>query len=224
MMVCPYDDERLLLILQVDHSKVTGWFAAHWGNDTFAPSFSLRSDGLGRSGARYRLVGLGDQAAAQRRRIAAGLYRQHQTSGRQSLAGFLPSWDSRLAEQDPYAGYIVSLALGRAAHARTRACSPYMPDYTVYPEVKEFLSEQESYRAELMKQLKSLGRVSRLHFRRTTMDKLQTDGSLRSDGPVRLQSLSVQQRAAKKRSEPYDEQCTRADSTRQDDTILTFTI
>ena len=37
MMVCPYDDERLLLILQVDHSKVTGWLAAHWGNDTFAP-------------------------------------------------------------------------------------------------------------------------------------------------------------------------------------------
>ena len=36
MMVCPYDETRLLLILQVDHSRVTGWFAAHWGNDTFA--------------------------------------------------------------------------------------------------------------------------------------------------------------------------------------------
>jgi uncharacterized protein DUF3891 len=36
MMVCPYDENRLLLILQVDHSKVTGWFAAHWGNDQFA--------------------------------------------------------------------------------------------------------------------------------------------------------------------------------------------
>ena len=35
-MVCPYDDEHLLLVLQVDHSKVTGWFAAHWGNDVFA--------------------------------------------------------------------------------------------------------------------------------------------------------------------------------------------
>ena len=37
MMVCPYNDEQLLLILQVDHSKVTGWLAAHWGNDDFAP-------------------------------------------------------------------------------------------------------------------------------------------------------------------------------------------
>ena len=36
MMVCPYDDERLLLILQVDHSRVTGWLAAHWGNAEFA--------------------------------------------------------------------------------------------------------------------------------------------------------------------------------------------
>jgi Protein of unknown function (DUF3891) len=27
----------IYLILQVDHSKVTGWLAAHWGNDTFAP-------------------------------------------------------------------------------------------------------------------------------------------------------------------------------------------
>ena len=35
-MVCPYDENRLLLILQIDHSRVTGWFAAHWGNDTFA--------------------------------------------------------------------------------------------------------------------------------------------------------------------------------------------
>ena len=36
MMVCPYNDEQLLLILQVDHSQVTGWLAAHWGNDDFA--------------------------------------------------------------------------------------------------------------------------------------------------------------------------------------------
>jgi hypothetical protein len=36
MMVCPFDESRLLLILQVDHSKITGWFAAHWGNENFA--------------------------------------------------------------------------------------------------------------------------------------------------------------------------------------------
>ena len=36
MMVCPYDDSRLLLILQTDHSRIAGLLAAHWGNDRFA--------------------------------------------------------------------------------------------------------------------------------------------------------------------------------------------
>ena len=60
----------------------------------------------------------------------------------------------RLAEQDTYAGYIVSLH-SDGLLTQGRGLLPYMPDYAVYPEVKEFLTEQESYRAELMKQLKS---------------------------------------------------------------------
>ena len=36
MMVCRYDDSRLLLVLQVDHSRIAGLFAAHWGNAEFA--------------------------------------------------------------------------------------------------------------------------------------------------------------------------------------------
>jgi hypothetical protein len=59
----------------------------------------------------------------------------------------------RLAQQDPYAGYIVSLHADGLL-TQGRGLLPYMPDYTVYPEVKEFLSEQESYRAELMNELK----------------------------------------------------------------------
>jgi hypothetical protein len=31
MMVNPYDDSRLMLALQIDHSRVAGFFAAHWG-------------------------------------------------------------------------------------------------------------------------------------------------------------------------------------------------
>jgi hypothetical protein len=59
----------------------------------------------------------------------------------------------RLAEQDPYAGYIVSLHADGLL-TQGRGLLKYMPDYSVYPEVKEFLSEQESYRAQLMTQLK----------------------------------------------------------------------
>jgi hypothetical protein len=58
----------------------------------------------------------------------------------------------RLAEQDPYAGYIVSLHADGLL-TQGRGLLPYMPDFTIHPEVKEFLSEQESYRAELLKQL-----------------------------------------------------------------------
>ena len=36
MMVNPYDDSRLMLALQIDHSRVAGFFAAHWGNKDFA--------------------------------------------------------------------------------------------------------------------------------------------------------------------------------------------
>jgi hypothetical protein len=60
----------------------------------------------------------------------------------------------RLAEQDPYAGYIVSLHADGLL-TQGRGLLPYMPDYAIYPEVKEFLGEQEGYRSELMKQLRS---------------------------------------------------------------------
>ena len=35
MMVMGYDEERLLLVLQIDHSRIAGLLAAHWGNDQF---------------------------------------------------------------------------------------------------------------------------------------------------------------------------------------------
>ena len=35
MMAYPYDDTRTMLALQIDHSRVAGYFAAHWGNKNF---------------------------------------------------------------------------------------------------------------------------------------------------------------------------------------------
>ena len=57
--------KRLLLILQVDHSRVTEWLSAHWGNDEFRAAFAPPGDGAGGAGRRYGVVGMGDQAAAQ---------------------------------------------------------------------------------------------------------------------------------------------------------------
>ncbi len=60
---------------------------------------------------------------------------------------------TRLAEQDAYAGYIVSLH-AEALLSQGKGLLSYMPDYTVHPEVREFLREQEAYREGLMARLK----------------------------------------------------------------------
>ncbi len=36
MMVCPYNESHVLLVLQVDLSRIAGLLAAHWGNAEFA--------------------------------------------------------------------------------------------------------------------------------------------------------------------------------------------
>ena len=36
MMVTRYDDRRFFVTLQVDHSRVAGYLAAHWGNERFS--------------------------------------------------------------------------------------------------------------------------------------------------------------------------------------------
>ena len=155
MMVCPYDDKHLLLILQVDHSKVTGWFAAHWGNDNFARPSPNAAMVLA---AQEHDTGWWDWEIKPQLN-ADGLPPDYIGSikhlGGKVWLDFYRHGIERLAEQDPYAGYIVSLH-SDGLMTQGRGLLPYMPDYTIYPEVKAFLDEQESYRAELMKQLQSL--------------------------------------------------------------------
>jgi hypothetical protein len=153
MMVCPFDDNRLLLILQVDHSKVTGWFAAHWGNDKFARPTPYASMVLA---AQEHDTGWWDWEIKPQL-SSEGLPPDYIGSikhlGGKVWLDFYRHGIQRLAEQDPYAGYIVSLHADGLL-TQGRGLLKYMPDYSVYPEVKEFLSEQESYRAQLMTQLK----------------------------------------------------------------------
>ena len=155
MMVCPFDDNRLLLILQVDHSKVTGWFAAHWGNDKFARPTPYASMVLA---AQEHDTGWWDWEIKPQL-SSEGLPPDYIGSikhlGEKIWLDFYRHGIQRLAEQDPYAGYIVSLHADGLL-TQGRGLLKYMPDYSVYPEVKEFLSEQKSYRAQLMTQLEGL--------------------------------------------------------------------
>ena len=153
MMVCPYDDERLLLVLQVDHSKVTGWFAAHWGNNTFAPPSPYHAMVLA---AQEHDSGWWDweiKPHLNDEGLPPDYIGSIRHLGGRVWLDFYRHGISRLAEQDAYAGYMVSLH-SDGLLTQGRGLLSYMPDYTVYPEVKQFLSEQESFRAELMQQLK----------------------------------------------------------------------
>jgi hypothetical protein len=152
MMVCPFDDNRLLLILQVDHSKVAGWFAAHWGNDAFARPSPYAAMVLA---AQEHDTGWWDWEIKPQL-SSEGLPPDYIGSikhlGGRVWLDFYRHGIERLAEQDPYAGYIVSLHADGLL-TQGRGLLPYMPDFTIHPEVKEFLGEQESYRAGLRKQL-----------------------------------------------------------------------
>ncbi|HEY7322288.1 MAG TPA: DUF3891 family protein [Candidatus Binatia bacterium] len=153
MMVCPYDKERLLLVLQIDHSKVTGWLAAHWGNDDFAPLSPYDAMVMA---AQEHDTGWWDWEIKPHL-SAEGLPPDYIGSikhlGGRVWLDFYRHGISRLAEQDAYAGYIVSLHADGLL-TQGRGLLSYMPDYTVHPEVKEFISEQEDFRKELMGRLK----------------------------------------------------------------------
>lgn len=154
MMVMPYDEQRLLLILQVDHSKVTGWFAAHWGNGNFARPAPYAAMVLA---AQEHDTGWWDWEIKPQLN-AEGSPPDYIGSikhlGGKVWLDFYRHGIERLAEQDIYAGLIVSLH-SDGLLTQGRGLLPYMPDYKIYPEVQEFLAEQEQYRAGLMQQLKT---------------------------------------------------------------------
>jgi hypothetical protein len=154
MMVCPYDDERLLLILQVDHSRVTGWLAAHWGNENFAQPSPYHAMVLA---AQEHDSGWWDweiKPQLNEEGLPPDYIGSIKHLGGRVWLEFYRHGIERVAEQDLYAGYIVSLH-SDGLLTQGRGLLPYMPDYTTNPDVKAFLSEQESYRDQLMQQLKN---------------------------------------------------------------------
>jgi hypothetical protein len=153
MMVLPYDEQSLLLVLQIDHSRVAGLLAAHWGNADFAglePFGSMvlaaqeHDSGwweweikptLGPGGRPLDYQG-GGKVLGQ---IWLDLYRH----------GI-----ERVAQQDPYAGYMVSMH-GQGLLNRGFGLRPTMPDRTSDTGVPEFLGQQQALRDQLKLTLQS---------------------------------------------------------------------
>src|SRR5262249_59862679 len=109
MIVCPYNDS-LVLVLQTDHSRIAGLLAAHWGNDKFARLNPYASMVLA---AQEHDSGWWDWEIKPTLN-AQGYPMDYITGGGLDRAVHL-AFDrhgiTRVLEQDPYAGLLVSMHL-----------------------------------------------------------------------------------------------------------------
>ncbi len=154
MMVCPYDDVRLLLILQTDHSRIAGWLAAHWGNDRFARLRPYASMVLAAqehdSGwweweikPSFNDQGYPSDYIGSIKHLGQGVWLE-------LYRGVI----ERLARRDPYAAYFVSMH-GEALLSQGMGLLPSMPDYRNDPAVQNFIAEQKAPRARWLAQLRT---------------------------------------------------------------------
>lgn len=155
MMVCRYDESRLLLVLQVDHSRIAGLFAAHWGNQDFARPRPYAAMVLAAqehdSGwwdweikPTLDTQGYPPDYIGSIRKLHEGTWLNFYRHGIQ-----------RVAEQDPYAGYNISMH-GEGLLTQGMGILPYMPDYTVFPDVQEFIREQKAFRGKLLDEMRDI--------------------------------------------------------------------
>ncbi len=153
MMVCRYDDARLLLVLQIDHSRVAGLFAAHWGNAEFAEPRPYAAMTLA---AQEHDSGWWEWETKPT--LGAEGYPPDYIGSIKQLGpgvwlSFMDYGVERAARQDPYAG-LIALMHAEGLCTQGKGLLPYMPDYTPDPLVREFLGKQEAQRTRLLAELR----------------------------------------------------------------------
>jgi hypothetical protein len=146
MLVSKYDDSRLLLALQIDHSRVAGYLAAHWGNDVFAEprpysSVVLAAQEHDNGWWEWEIKpSLNDQ----------GYPLDYITDGSLKYLGqlrldFYKHGVERVVREDPYAGLIV-LMHGIGLFNKAYGLLAYMPDHTARPDVQAYIRDQDALR------------------------------------------------------------------------------
>ena len=146
MMVCPYDESHLLLILQTDHSRIAGLLAAHWGNGEFARLNPYASMVLA---AQEHDSGWWDweiKPTLNEQGFPSDYIGSIKHLGQGVWLDLYRHAIERLASRDLYAAYYVSMH-GEALLTRGMGLLPSMPDYTGDAAVKEFIAEQKQLRA-----------------------------------------------------------------------------
>jgi len=154
MMVCPYDDSRLLLILQIDHSRIAGWIAAHWGNERFARLRPYASMVLA---AQEHDSGWWEweiKPSVNEQGYPSDYIGSIKHLGQGIWLDLYRGVIERLASRDPYAAYFVSMH-GEALLSQGMGLLPSMPDYRNDPPVQNFIAEQKAPRARWLAQLRT---------------------------------------------------------------------
>ena len=147
MIVCPYNDSLLVLVLQTDHSRIAGLLAAHWGNDEFAPLNPYASMVLA---AQEHDSGWWDweiKPTVNEQGYPSDYIGSIKHLGQGVWLDLYRRAIERLAARDIYAAYYVSMH-GEALLTRGMGLLPSMPDYTGDPAVQEFIAEQKGKRAQ----------------------------------------------------------------------------
>ena len=153
MMVCPYDESSLLLILQTDHSRIAGLLAAHWGNDAFAPLNPYASMVLA---AQEHDSGWWDweiKPTINERGFPSDYIGSIKHLGQGVWLDLYRRSIARLAARDLYAAYYVSMH-GEALLTQGMGLLPSMPDYAGDAAVQNFIAEQKALRVGWLEELK----------------------------------------------------------------------
>ena len=153
MMVCPYDDSKVLLILQTDHSRIAGLLAAHWGNDQFAKLQPYSSMVLA---AQEHDSGWWDweiKPSVNEQGYPSDYIGSIKHLGQGVWLDLYRHAIERVATRDLYAAYFVSMH-GEALLTQGMGLLPSMPDYTGDAAVQEFIAQQKEMRARWLPTLK----------------------------------------------------------------------
>lgn len=154
MMAYPYDDARLILALQIDHSRVAGYLAAHWGNKEFARPEPYSSVVLA---AQEHDIGWWEWEMCPST-LNDKNYPMDYHDGSFKYLGqlrldFYKNAVDRVLQRDPYSAMLMAMhgvALMNAGYGKYS----YPPDRTADPRVKSYVDNQEQLRLELLGQLR----------------------------------------------------------------------
>lgn len=153
-MVCRYDETRLLLVLQIDHSRIAGLLAAHWGNKEFARPEPYASVVLA---AHEHDIGWWEWEMKPSTLNEKGYPLDYHDGSLKYLGqlrlDFYKNAVDRVLSRDPYAALLMAMhgvALMNAGYGKYA----YPPNRTSDPRVKAYVDHQEQLRLKLVAKLR----------------------------------------------------------------------